>query len=281
MTTWLNSSAVQKLHDDLAEIPTLYADLPAILTGIKGQSGGVHTPPGSKPPLAVHVVDLLDTHLKDPSEWAETDPRDRLDEDERKAGIQRVVDRWGVVPRIALWVRLIDEEMDEAGEHTLTLEAADWSSIVALCAAIRLVTPWLIAQQWVTELAQDMAALRAELRSALGIRPEFIPKCRYCRNKCEPQDGGTWFRCPACGADFTWQAEVNALLAVQEMTGPQCAMHLGMGPGGWGRIRQWQTRGLVKTIGKDTKGRNLFSVDAVARVLRKISAGEISIKEEA
>ena len=50
--TWLNSAAVQKFHDDLAEIPTLYADLPAILTGIKGQSGGVHTPPGSKPPLA-------------------------------------------------------------------------------------------------------------------------------------------------------------------------------------------------------------------------------------
>ena len=180
--TWLNSAAVQKLHDDLAEIPTLYADLPAILTGIKGQSGGVHTPPGSKPPLAVHVVDLLDTHLKDPSEWADTDPRDRLNKDEKEAGIERAVDRWGIVPRIAIWVRVIDEEMDEAGEHMLTLEDADWYDIGALCAAIKTATSWIITQQWVTELALDIRDMKGELRSTLGIRPEFIPKCRYCRN---------------------------------------------------------------------------------------------------
>ena len=276
--TWLNSSAVQKFHDDLAEIPTLYADLPAILTGIKGQSGGVHTPPGSKPPLAVHVVDLLDTHLKDPSEWAETDPRDRLDEDEKKAGIQRAVDRWGIVPRIAIWVRVIDEEMDEAGEHMLTLEDADWHDIGALCAAIKTATSWIITQQWVTELALDIRDMKGELRSTLGIRPEFIPKCRYCLNKCEPQDNGTWFRCPACGADFTWQGEVAALIAVQDGTGPQVAAQLGIS---WERIRQWKARGLVTKVGKDARGRDLFSIDAVARVYRDISAGKISIKEEA
>ena len=276
--TWLNSSAVLKFHDDLAEIPTLYADLPAILTGIKGQSGGVHTPPGSKPPLAVHVVDLLDTHLKDPSEWAETDPRDRLDEDEKKAGIQRAVDRWGIVPRIAIWVRVIDEEMDEAGEHMLTLEDADWHDIGALCAAIKTATSWIITQQWVTELALDIRDMKGELRSTLGIRPEFIPKCRYCLNKCEPQDNGTWFRCPACGADFTWQGEVAALIAVQDGTGPQVAAQLGIS---WERIRQWKARGLVTKVGKDARGRDLFSIDAVARVYRDISAGKISIKEEA
>jgi len=265
--TWLNSAAVQKFHDDLAEIPTLYADLPAILTGIKGQSGGVHTPPGSKPPLAVHVVDLTDLRVKDSREWLETDPRDR-----------DVLDRYGVVPRIGLWVRLIDEEMTDAGEHTLTLEDWHWTNIAKLCEAIRLVTPWLIAQQWVTELADDMHALRSELRSALGIRPEFIPKCRYCRNKCEPQDGGTWFRCPACGADFTWQGEVAALIAVQDGTGPQVAAQLGIS---WERIRQWKARGLVTKVGKDARGRDLFSLDAVARVYRDISAGKITIKEEA
>jgi len=37
----------------------------------------------------------------------------------------------------------------------------------------------------------------------------------------------------------------------------------------------------VSRVGKDAKGRDLFSLDAVARVYRDISAGKISIKEEA
>ena len=224
--TWLNSAAVQKFHDDLAEIPTLYADLPAILTGIKGQSGGVHTPPGSKPPLAVHVVDLLDTRSKDAHEWSQTDPRDKA-----------VLDRYGVIPRVGLWLRMIDDEMpvNDPSRVALNITDGDWCNLGILCAAIKLATPWLIAQQWVTELAQDMAALRSELRSALGIRPEFIPKCRYCRNTTQPQDNGTGFRCPACGADFTWQGEVAALIAVQDATGPQVAAQLGIS---WERIRQ-------------------------------------------
>jgi len=268
MSAWLNSVAVQKLHDDLAEIPTLYADLPAILTGIKGQSGGVHTPPGSKPPLAVHVVDLLDTRLKGAQQWrTETDPRGR-----------DVLDRYGVIPRVGLWVRLVGDEADEAGEHPFDMDDADWTNLEALCKALKAATSWLITQQWVTELAQDMAALRSELRSALGIRPEFIPKCRYCRNTTQPQDNGTWFRCPACGADFTWQGEVAALIAVQDATGPQVAAQLGIS---WERIRQWKARGLVTKVGKDARGRDLFSIDAVARVYRDISAGKISIKEEA
>jgi len=264
--TWLNSAAVQKFHDDLAEIPTLYADLPAILTGIKGQSGGVHTPPGSKPPLAVHVVDLLDTRVKGAQQWrTETDPRGR-----------DVLDRYGVIPRVGLWVRLVGDEADEAGEHPFDMDDADWTNLEALCKALKAATSWLIMQQWVTELAQDMAALRAEMRSTLGIRPEFIPKCRYCRNKTEPQDGGTWFRCPACGADFTWQGEVQALIAVQDMTGKQCAEHLGLA---WPRIRKWDSLGLLKSVGQDARGRKLYSLDAVARVQRDIAARRITLKE--
>jgi len=268
MSPWLNSKAVEKLHADLDEIPKLYLDLPAILTGLKTGGSGVHYPPGSKPPLSIQVVALLDTRLKNCQVWLETDPR-----------TTDTGDRYGVIPTIGLWARSIDDDLADAGEVPLGLDGDDWGNIATLCAAIKRATGWIIEQQWATEFADDIHGIRSELNQALGIRPEFIPKCRYCRNVTVPQDNGTWFRCPACGADFTWQAEVNALLAVQEMTGPQCAMHLGMGPGGWGRIRQWQTRGLVKTIGKDTKGRNLFSVDAVARVLRKITTGEISIKE--
>ena len=69
MSTWLDSKSVERLHADLDEIPKLYADLPAIKTGVRTGGSGVHYPPGSKPPLSVQVVSLLDTRLKDASLW--------------------------------------------------------------------------------------------------------------------------------------------------------------------------------------------------------------------
>jgi len=267
MTAWLDSKAVERLHADLEEIPKLYADLPAILTGVKTGGSGVHYPPGSKPPLSVQVVSLLDTRLKDAAQWRETDP----------CGSD-VLDRYGVIPRVGLWVRMIDEEADAAGEHMFTLDDADWRNLEALCKAIKAATSWIITQQWITELADDMGRIAAELRSTLGIRPEFKPKCRWCAYRCVPQDGGTWFLCPNCGADYTWQGEVSALLAVQDMTGPQCADHLGLT---WVRIRKWHERGLLPSIGKDAHGRKLFAIDAVARVQRDIAARRIVMSEDA
>jgi predicted RNA-binding Zn-ribbon protein involved in translation (DUF1610 family) len=265
MTAWLDSKAVERFHADLDEIPLLFADLPPVLTGIKGEGSGVHQPPSSKPPLSMQIVSLLDTSLKDAAQWQETDPRGR-----------DVLDRYGVIPRVGLWVRMTAEEMDDAGEQHTALD--DWQTLGTLCGALKMYTGWLITQQWVTELAADMKALRSELEQATGVRKEFKPRCRWCHHLLEPQDGYSWFLCPACGADFTYQAEMRALLAVQDTTGPQVASLLGIS---WERIRQWKTRGLVTPTGRDSQRRDLFSIDAVAQVYRDISARRIVIDEGA
>lgn len=263
MTAWLDSKAVQRFHDNLAEIPTLYALLPVILTGIKTGGSGVHFPPGSKPPLSVQVIALTDTQVKGADQWRETDPRDR-----------DVLDRYGIVPRVGLWVRLVGDEADEAGEHPFSLDDAEWADIAKLCDALKASTAWLITQQWATELADDMGRIVAEMRTTLGIRPEYRPKCRWCAYRCVPQDGGSWFLCPNCGADYTWQGEVSALLAVQDMTGQQCADALGIP---WPTIRTWHNRGLIASVGKDAYGRKLFSLDAIARVQRDIATRKVVI----
>jgi len=261
MTVWLDSKAVEKLHDDLEQIPTLYADLPAVKTGIKGTSGGVHKPPASKPPLSIEVVTLLDIEKKDADQYHETDPRG-------KNTATDILDRYGVIPRVGLWVRMIVEEMTDAGEHPPLIDG--WLTLAELCQAIKLATPWLIGQQWVTELAQDMHALRAEIEAALGISQEFHPKCRnlWCGALLEPMDNDSWYECPGCKRKYTIAADLKALGGAQYLRGEEVAQLLDVP---WSTLRYWKQEKWIHPIAFTSEGIALFDLDQV-RIVRDTPA---------
>lgn len=252
MTAWLDSKAVERFHADLDEIPLLFADLPPVLTGIKGEGAGAHKPPASKPPLSMQIVSLMDTSLKDADEWHETDPRGR-----------DVLDRYGVIPRVGLWVRMAIEEMDEAGEEHTPLD--DWQTLRSLCGALKMYTGWLITQQWVTELASDMKALRTELEQATGVRKEFRPRCRnvFCGNLLDPMDHGSWYLCPACGRDYKVAADLEALGGAQYLRGEEVAQLLDIA---WSTVRRFKSEGWIRPIDYTSEGVALFDLDQVRTV---------------
>lgn len=252
MTAHLNSKAVERFHADLDEIPLLFADLPPVLTGIKGEGSGAHQPPSSKPPLSMQIVHLLDGSLKDAAQWHETDPRGR-----------DVLDRYGVIPRVGLWVRMAIEEMDDGGEQHTPLD--DWQTLSSLCGALKMYTGWLITQQWVTELVADMHALRSELEQATGVRKEFRPRCRnaFCGNLLEPMDRGSWYMCPFCERKYVVAEDLEALGAAQYLRGEEVAQLLDIA---WSTIRRFKVEGWIRPVDYTSEGVALFDLDQVKAV---------------
>jgi len=256
MTAWLDSKAAERLSDDLEAIPALFADLPAVKTGIKDPSNGTHTPPASKPPLSMEVVTLLDTALKDADEWAQTDPRGKYTATD-------ILDRYGVVPRIGIWVRLTSEEMTDDGQTTP--EITRFMTLAELCQTLKGASPWIITQQWSTELAQDMHALRAEIEAALGIAKEFKPRCRnlWCGALLEPMDNGSWYSCPGCKHEYIIAADLKALGGAQYLTSADVAQLLDVG---YTTIRYWKTERFIRPMAYTASGVELFDLDQVKAI---------------
>ena len=252
MTTWLDSKAVEHFHDDLAAIPTLFADLPAVKTGIKNNDGGAHTPPASKPPLSMEVVSLLDTEKKDADEYQETDPRGH-----------DVLDRYGVIPRVGLWLRITAEEMTDAGERAPVITR--FMTLAELCQTITYASSWIITQQWSTELAADMHALRTEIEQALGITPIFKPRCRnlWCGTLLEPMDNDSWYECPGCKRKYTIAEDLKALGGAQYLRGEEVAQLLDIA---WSTVRRFKAEGWIRPIACTASGVALFDLDQVRTV---------------
>lgn len=257
MPALLNSKAVEQLHQDLDEITDLYLYLPAVKTGIKGSGEGSRRPAGSKPPLSVQVVTLLDTRAKDIAEWDDTDPRDNT-----------ILDRYGIAPRLGLWVRLTLEQIDDDPTSTnmIRLHPGDWTNVKSLCQALRLGTSWIIDQSWAPRFASAMHAVRAELEQALGIRAEFKPTCRnlFCGAILDPMDNGTWYECPMCYRKYTIAEDLKALGAAQYLRGEEVAQLLDIA---WSTVRRFKSEGWVRPITYTNAGIALFDLDQV-RIVR-------------
>jgi hypothetical protein len=252
MTSWLDSKAAKRLSDDLEAIPALFADLPAVKCGIKDPTNNTHTPPASNPPLSMEVITLLDTEKKDAAEYHETDPRDR-----------DVLDRYGVIPRLGLWLRIAVEQMTTAGEHVPDIDG--WMNLDTLCRSLGQVTPWVITQHWSTAFAADLATLRAEIEQALGIAKEFKPRCRnlWCGTLLEPMDNGSWYSCPGCQRDYKIGADLQALGGAQYLRGEEVAQLLDIA---WSTVRRFKAEDWVRPIAYTAAGVALFDLDQVRAV---------------
>lgn len=95
------------VRQHLAQIPDLFGLLELFLVRGATGEGMIGGPSGSRPPMDLGVIDLLDTREKRDTEPTRT--ADELSRD-REAGIRRL----GVLPTLAQWQRLIDAELWDA-----------------------------------------------------------------------------------------------------------------------------------------------------------------------
>ena len=180
---------------DLMSIPDLYALLPMFAEPGVGATGeGGSGKPGSKPPVNLAVLDLLDTREK-----PDSDPQ-RLDwELDRMAGSRRQ----GVLPTLASWVRLVDGEMwDESAEHE---PPNDYPTVATECGFLLANFGWIAEQQWFNELADDVKAIRRDLREAThnhDVTEHLTCIQPGCGWDVKPMDGGSWFKCSGCGESW-------------------------------------------------------------------------------
>ena len=193
----------------LTRLPDDIALLPLVLTGNGAGDHTSRTTPGSRPPLRVDVLDLIDNRLK--SGAMTDDPVGERDL-EHQTGEGR---RAGLLWELAQWTRLADEEMHNE-QYTDAIPLADPPTVVSECGWLRLHLDWLTSRDWWPELARDLSVMDREVCAALGIRPEYVPR-HTCGWRLVPRDGGTWYACTGCDAVVDHWAELKRLTEVQDV----------------------------------------------------------------
>jgi hypothetical protein len=193
---------------DLVALPGLVYDLARTLTERHHDVGGYQAKViGSPAPGRIPVIHLTD-HRRKPG-WHGDDPR-----------LVRIIERYGVAPLLESWVRVLAEELPEFPD--LTEQATVRSE------ATTLVEHWTFieSQQWADDLAEDITKITCQVRAALGIRPEYRPRCRHCGHNVIPVDADrkltSWEGCAygACtGCDWTYPTG-PALVALGQVQKP-------------------------------------------------------------
>jgi len=253
--THLNSRQAEQLQRHLDEIPGLYLGLNDVAGTRRGTPGGGRRPPGSKPAADLTVVHLTDVRVKDWRWWKATDPREYDD-----------LDRYGIIPGLGLWLRVIVDDMDDDPDATpLDVDDDDWRNIERLCHHLRACVPWMLGQEQVIELAGDMRKLHGQLERAHGIRREYRPRCRQlgCGAVLEPEDNGSWYRCGDCGRHYTVAEDLRALGQAQYLPSEDVAQLLDVK---WSTFRSWVARGHIRPVATTAFGQALFDLDQVREV---------------
>lgn len=228
------------------------------------------------------LTDILDTRFKlngrvwDPvvsaslESWAARQEGVRGGAEERKrtkanpaaVDIDAKGRRVGVLQCLASWVRMADEEMIAEGfGHLSPVErrrifVAGRESIWATQTGPTVTTEagwlainlgWIVQQQWVDELEQDINRIWHDLRRAANERPQYHPHCGQCGARME--DDGAYFSCPACGQQVrdTAMDLRTSLAREQPLTAYDFAM-FGVTPD---TIRKWVERGLLERATDD------------------------------
>lgn len=177
----------------LEQIPDLFANLGLFLVRGPSGEGTFGGPSGSRPPMDLGVIDLLDNRQKrDCEPWRSEDEIER----DRDANARRL----GVLPTLAQWTRLVDSELWDASiEHP---PLADDPTIVTECGFLLAHLAWCAEQQWFNELADDVRKIRGDLRQATRSRDVEDLKLTCIKPGCgwdvREAPGGKWFECTGC-----------------------------------------------------------------------------------
>lgn len=251
---------------DLVALPGLLEELAQCKTerdpGIK-RSGKVT---GSPSPVRLDVVHLADDERK--PGWDGEDPR-----------LQQLGDRYGAAATLESWVRVMFEEILEDDRP----ELAEHATAATETSVLLEVWDWIIEQPWAGELADDVTSLASQVRNALGIRREYQPRCRYCRDLVHPVEGDTQHRttweacayglCSGCGATFPKGPALDALAQVQPPIPLREVADLVGVP--LRTLQRWDQTGVIKpapeSVGRRGRLFDLADVQAAATRVRTMT----------
>lgn len=250
---WLGERREKALRDGLAILPDLGAQAAVTLTAERlGETGGRGVP-GSRPPIQLAAVDLVKpcadaSVVGDPI--GEADLAYRIGG--RKQSIRDGLESW-------CWLAY-DEQLDDGQQPA---RPGSDLTVADACAWLQRHIVWILDQQWVTELALDVALMVRECRAVLRERPAYTPRCQRdgCVGVLRDEGSGLW-RCGTCDHTAGDRARLGLREVVarqQPMTVDQLARAFG-----WSRetVRSWARRGLLEPVDPDAKPRRFHVIDA-------------------
>ena len=225
----------------LTELPELAALLPtALVTRVPGGTA-VRSTPGSRPPVRLDVLTLLDDRERYVARAEWLDP-----------------DRAGILPYLDTWCRDIEADALDAG---LTPEPLpDPATVSGDCA-------WLLAMldfaatlpQW-PEMADGITITHRRARAATrGVRDDDPAQPVIC-NRCGEgrlEAVGLQWACTWCEREVTVQAVT--LRQGHEITGVKLRT-----------LQRWAWRGLLTPVTDDT-GRKLYDLGDIRRVKAEVA----------
>jgi len=248
--------------DTLAD---LYARLPAATEPARPDLGEPNDTPhrggyGSKALINLAVHHLRDQELK--SGWRALDPT--------RAPI---ITRLGVVPALLWWCHTIRQRMTAA--RVTPPAGPEAASVDAASGWLAGVLPFVLAQPWAPILVRDLFTIRDRMAAIVTGKRPYRPRCVDCPGvHLEPQDEASWWKCPNCGRDYTPQTGLGDLGRRQP---PATAREIaGVLQISAGTIRTWKHRGLITTAGRDSRGRSLYYLADVKRILGQSANAEAS-----
>lgn len=245
-TDWLTEPQERALRSGLAHLPEMAVEVSYLLRGER--IGEPVASAGTQPqaPISADVAALT--------------KRGPLDHDPIAHASSR-----GMVTVLHSWVRLAHGEMLDDDREPADL--ADMPTVSSETGWLLRHIVWVLAQQWVDELAEDVARLVKDCRRVLRERPAFHPPCLRCGNRLEERVG--FYACGSCGQDYREEAALrDAVVKAHPLTPPQIERGFGIMSS---TVRKWQERGLIEPA-TDDKGEPLRSGKSfryhVADVLR-------------
>lgn len=196
MRTCLNCK--DQLQKDLEEIDTRYSELDPAPARQPGDGVYSKLGFGSKPPLNLHVVAMMDSRSSRVAKaWMGSDGRVHREEE------RPVLSVFGTL-ETGVWDVVEGRGYDGHGCTTVS-ELCDW-----LAGEI----DWIVRQEVVAEFAADLRALVAQLKPATGEKRYSIGRCPAVVDELlcgarlfAPQVGDT-IECAGCGAEWprpTWE----------------------------------------------------------------------------
>lgn len=259
---WLSAHREQQLRDGLRELPELGALAVTALPGEHlGGEGGARGVPGSRPPLNVAALDLFTVRTSaivvgDPV--GEADLAYRIGS--RKQAMRDSLESW-------CW--LAHDEMLDDGQRPASVNQP---SVSAACGWLLRHIVWILDQQWVDELAIDVALMVRECRAILRERPAYRPHCR--REGCggRLRDEGAVWRCDTCQ-----QSAGDGRLALRQVVARQEPMTVRELVRAFGlstkTVESWVSRGRLQPVEVHGGARRYHVLDA----LRLADAGGASM----
>ena len=195
----------------LRDILDWAAILPALLTrraptGDTSRTGRSRSVPGSRPPVRLDVLHVLDTRTRVAGDDAEDRAwHDRMASDHRQ----------GLLPDLWQWCRLIEAEAmdacpdvpEELPERPVLASVVDW---------LVKHTPWALTQPWADEYAADVDWWWRRLRDLIGEAGESGVPCGRC---------GDWLAMVHLGL---WECRAGHQVTVQPVSVNLAAQKIGI-----------------------------------------------------